>query len=678
MRVISDLPQRFREIENVFIPLSDGTRLAARLWIPDQDVPAPAVLEYIPYRKADGTRERDDPMHRYFAGHGYAAVRVDLRGTGDSGGVLVDEYDAQEIDDALEVIAWIAAQPWCSGKVGMMGKSWGGFNALQVAARQPSALAAILVVCASDDRYADDAHYMGGALLNENLIWGSGLFTLAALPPDPQVVGARWREMWMRRLEALPLYVARWMRHPHRDAYWKHGSVCEDPSRIRCPVFLVSGWADAYSNAVPRLLASLDVPRKGLVGPWAHVYPHEGIPRPAIGFLQEALRWWDAWLNGGQPDDDPRYRVWMQRSVPPKSYYDERPGRWVAEESWPSPRIEPRALGLADGRLVSPSDAENVEPENVVLRVRSPQVTGLAGGSWCAFGMEGEMPRDQREDDGRSLAFSSAALDAPLEILGAPVLRLRVASDSPIALLAVRLCDVAPTGASNLVTYGLLALTHRESHETPSPLEPGRVVEVEVRLNDVAHAFDAGHRLRLALSTSYWPMAWPAPTPVTLDVHTAGSALTLPTRPPRAEDAALRAFAPAEAAPGTDIVDLHPGGAVRTIERDAITGGVTHTLTTDLDGDGAPAMTRVEATGMEHGHGMVERFRILEGDPLSATGEVVHDAIYRRGDWQTRVITRTRLSSDAASFRVEAELEAFEGETRVHAASWDERVPRDG
>lgn len=668
MRVISDLPLAVREIENVFIPMTDGTRLAARLWLPEDEGPAPAVLEYIPYRKADGTRERDEPMHRYFAGHGFAAVRVDLRGTGESEGVLEDEYCPQEIDDALEVLAWIAAQPWCDGKVGMMGKSWGGFNALQVAAKQPPELAAILVVCASDDRYADDAHYMGGALLNENLIWGSGLFTLAALPPDPEVVGERWRAMWRRRLEAVPLHVARWMRHPTRDAYWEHGSVCEDPSAIRCPVFVVSGWADAYSNAVPRLLASLDVPRKGLVGPWAHLYPHEGVPGPAIGFLQEAVRWWSCWLRGEETPEDPLYRAWMQESVPPRSYYDARPGRWVAEDAWPSPRIEARALALGDGRL---GDADDV-----ILRTRSPQTTGLAGGSWCAFGMEGEMPRDQREDDGRSLSFTGPPLEAPLEILGAPTVTLRLSVDRPAALLAARLCDVSPLGASNLVTYGLLDLTHRGGHQAPAPLEPGQVIEVTLRLNDVAHAFQPGHRLRLALSTSYWPMAWPSPAPVTLALHTAGSALTLPVRPPRPEDAALRPFDPPEAAPGPDIDDLHPGGTVRTIERDAITGVVTHTVCTDLDEEGRPAMTRVGATGMEHGHGMVERFRILEGDPLRAEGEVTHEAIYRRGDWQTRVVTRTRLTADAEAFRVEAELSAYEGEARAFHRTWDERIPR--
>ena len=255
--MVESFPRPVEEIENRWIPLSDGCRLAARIWLPEdaRRVPVPAILEYLPYRKRDFTRARDEPMHRYFAGHGYAAVRVDLRGSGDSDGLLADEYTERELADAEEVIAWIAAQPWCSGKLGMMGISWGGFNSLQVAARRPPALAAVITLCSTDDRYADDAHYMGGCLLNENLTWGSELLTFNACPPDPAIVGERWREMWRARLEAAPLFPALWMGHPWRDDYWRHGSVCEDYGGIECPVYAVGGWADGNSNAVPRLLA---------------------------------------------------------------------------------------------------------------------------------------------------------------------------------------------------------------------------------------------------------------------------------------------------------------------------------------------------------------------------------------------------------------------------------------
>src|SRR5262249_6157767 len=232
-------PRAVREIEHAWIPLSDGTRLAARMWLPAdaETAPVPAILEYLPYRKRDFTRARDEPMHRWFAGHGYACVRGDVRGSGESDGLLEDEYAEVELADGTEVIAWIARQPWSTGAVGLIGKSWGGFNALQLAARRPPALGAVITVCASDDRYADDAHYMGGCLLNENLTWGTSLVTFGALPPDPALVGEGWRETWRRRLEALVLFPERWLRHPRRDEYWRRGAGGDGPAAVSFPVY---------------------------------------------------------------------------------------------------------------------------------------------------------------------------------------------------------------------------------------------------------------------------------------------------------------------------------------------------------------------------------------------------------------------------------------------------------
>jgi putative CocE/NonD family hydrolase len=567
-------PRRVREIENLWVPLSDGCRLAARVWLPEdaESHPVPVLFEYIPYRKRDLTRSRDEPMHHYFAGHGYAAVRVDLRGSGDSDGLLADEYTEQEILDALEAIAWLARQPWSTGAVGMTGISWGGFNALQVAARRPPELQAVISLCASDDRYTDDAHYMGGCLLNENLTWGSVLLTFNAYPPDPHIVGDRWREMWRQRLENSVLFPARWAAHPQRDEYWKHGSVCEDYGAIRCPVYAIGGWADGYSNAVPRLVASLrraGTPCKGLIGPWAHTFPHDGVPGPAIGFLQEALRWWDLWLKGIDTGvlDEPPLRVWMQESVKPRPHYEQRPGRWVAEAVWPSPRIETRRWRLGPGRLDPMSDGP---VEETRLHMRSPQTTGLAAGDWCGFGAEGEAPTDQREDGGKSLTFDSDPLPRRLEILGAPEVSLAIAVDRPLGFLAVRLNDVAPDGASTRVTYGLLDLSHRNGHETPEPMAPGERTRVRLSLNHIAHAFPAGHILRLAVSTAYWPLIWPSPEPVTLTLFCCGEApstLELPERPPSELDGQLRPFPPPEHGPAMHHETLHAARFRRVIER---------------------------------------------------------------------------------------------------------------
>jgi putative CocE/NonD family hydrolase len=263
VKIRTNFPFIIREIENTWIPLSDGTRLATRIWLPvdAENNPVPALLEYLPYRKNDGTAIRDAIRHPYLAGHGYACVRVDMRGSGDSDGILYDEYLPREQDDALEVLAWIAAQPWCSGSIGMFGISWGGFNSLQIAARRPPELKAIITVCSTDDRYADDVHYIGGCVLAYDMLpWASIMLAYNATPPDPRFVGERWRDMWFERMEKSPPFVEAWLTHQRRDAYWQHGSVCEDFSAITIPVYAVGGWADGYPNAIPRLLAGLSGP----------------------------------------------------------------------------------------------------------------------------------------------------------------------------------------------------------------------------------------------------------------------------------------------------------------------------------------------------------------------------------------------------------------------------------
>ena len=653
--------------------MPDGCRLAARIWLPAgaASEPVPAIVEYIPYRKRDRTRRRDEPMHRTFAANGYAAVRIDLRGSGESDGLLRDEYLEQEQEDGLAAIRWIAAQPWCSGAVGMMGKSWGGFNALQVAARRPPELKAIITVCSTDDRYADDAHYMGGCLLNENLIWGSVLLTLNAQAPDPALVGPRWRAMWLERLEQSPLFPEVWLSHQRRDDYWKHGSVCEDFDAIRCPVYAISGWADGYTNAVPRLLAGLRAPRRGLVGPWAHVYPHDGEPGPAIDFLSEALRWWDHWLRGMDSGlaDEPMLRVWMQESVRPKPHYEQRPGRWVAEPEWPAPSIRPRRFRL-NSRSLDPQP----RPEQR-LDFCSPQSVGLAAGSWCGFGVEGELPDDQRADDGKSLCFDSDPLGEPLEILGAPVAILELAADRRSGLVAVRLNDLAPDGASTRVSYGLLNLTHRDSHEHPEPLEPGRRYRVRVQLNDIAHAFPAGHRIRLAISTSYWPMAWPAPEPTTLSLFTGASQLELPERPPQPVDARLRPFEPPTVQ--TPDSDEELGEIERKVIRDVAAGSIEYLVASGFDADGWIALRRLESIDLAYGHAIRQRFWIQDDDPLAARAELRHSLITQRGDWSVRIETSACLTANRERFRLEATLEAFEGEQQVFSRRWDRAVPRD-
>src|SRR5271170_4982180 len=357
--------------------MSDGCRLAARIWLPEDagDDPVPAILEYVPYRKNDGLVLRDAPIHRFFAGHGYASVRVDIRGSGDSDGILEGEYLPLELQDGVAVIRWLASRPWCAGKVGMIGKSWGGFNGLQVAALRPSELAAVISVASTDDRYADDVHYMGGCVLAWAMLpWASTMLAYNALPPDPAVVGEAWRETWRQRLA-----------HQRRDEFWRHGSVGEDFAAIRCPVYMVGGWADSYRNAILRFLEGYPGPCRGLIGPWGHDYPEDGAPGPAIGFLQEAVRWWDHWLKGRDNGvmDEPKLRVWMPQARRPAAGYPVHPGRWLAAESWPAPEVETRGFRLGRGVLAAGPGADAGQAE---LRIRGAESAATDLGQWGGHG----------------------------------------------------------------------------------------------------------------------------------------------------------------------------------------------------------------------------------------------------------------------------------------------------
>jgi uncharacterized protein len=659
-------------IENTWIPLQDGTRLAARIWLPAESsqAPVPAILEYLPYRKNDGTAIRDQIHHQYFAGHGYASIRVDMRGSGDSDGLLLDEYLPQEQLDALEVIAWIAAQPWCSGAVGMMGISWGGFNSLQIAARRPPALKAIITVCSTDDRYTDDCHYMGGCVLGSDMPnWASVMFAYNALPPDPAHVGERWREMWLDRMETVPPYLETWLSHQTRDDFWKQGSVDEDYSAIACPVYAVGGWVDPYTNAVPRLLANLSVPRKGLIGPWAHTYPHIGMPQPAIGFLQECLRWWDQWLKGADTGimDEPMLRLWMPEGVEPAPLERAWPGRWVAEPGWPPQHIQPLTYYFDDQIL---SETPGPRAERTLV---GSQINGTGAGVWCPYGNSTGMPVDQRADDALSLCFTSAPLAGPVEILGFPEVALTLTVDQPLALVVVRLCEVAEDGASRLVSWALLNLTHRNGHESPEPLEPGRAYEVSLRLNAAAHRITPGRRWRVAVSPTYWPHAWPSPQPVRLSLSTGDACrLLLPVREPGGLDAALTPFAEPEGAAPMEFDSLRPDSSTRSFHYDAGSGRLELVERTD---DGR---NLIHANGVIYDSTITNTYSIVEGQPLSARAQCNRAIEISRDDWQTRVETSSVMTADADFFLLTNVLDAYEGAVRIFTKSWTCKIARQG
>jgi putative CocE/NonD family hydrolase len=667
---ILDTPEP-RILDGLRILMPDGAELAARAWLPPdaERTPVPAILEYIPYRLRDHKAIRDAQVHGWFARNGYAGVRVDLRGSGDSDGVLRDEYLQRELDDGLEVLRWIAAQPWCNGRVGLFGLSWGGFNGLQLAALRPPELGAVISVCSSDDRYADDVHYMGGCLLTDNLSWASTMFAFNSCPPDPDAVGERWRDMWLVRLEGSGLWLKNWLLHQRRTNYWKHGSVCEDYGAIQVPVMAVSGWADGYSNTVFRLLSNLKAPCRGLVGPWGHKYPHHGGPGPAVDFLGECVRWWDQWLKGEDRgvERDPALRAWMMDRRDPQ--LPDVTGHWVAEQTWPSPRIEPVSYTLTRGRLRL--DDGTVPPEEPALKVESPLSVGLFGGKWCSYAETTDLPSDQRLEDGGALVFDSEPLPEGLDMLGAAEVELELAADRPVAMVAVRLSDLAPDDRATRVTYGLLNLTHRDSHEQPAPLEPGRRYRVRLRLNDVAQRFYPGHRIRLAVSSSYWPLAWPSPEPVCLSLYPAGCRLHLPWRPPGPDDDRLRHLG----SPRQDPPPAHTLLAPAHREWQVVHNLARNEVTLDVVNN--DPLLRLDGTVVAFGRDVEERYSFRNNRYATVRGEVVQERLFERPGWQVRTVTRTVLTSTRDNFVIRATLDAYEGDVRLFSKSWDESIPRD-
>jgi putative CocE/NonD family hydrolase len=665
MTIRTEFPRQIAETEDMGIPMPDGTRLSARVWMPVDAAanPVPAVLEYIPYRKRDGTTPRDEMMHPYVAGHGYACVRVDMRGNGDSQGLMADEYTQQEMDDACAVIAWLAARPWCTGSVGMMGKSWGGFNCLQAAFNGPPALKAVISVCSTTDRFADDIHFKGGCLLGENFGWGAVMLSYSSRPPDP-LLRNDWREDWLKRLNAEPWLAPLWARHQARDAYWAHGSVCEDWARMTVPAMIWGGWADNYMNTVGLLAEHAPGPVKGVMGPWVHQYPHTAVPGPRIGFLQCAIRWWDRWLKGipNGAETDPSLRAYILHSEPPDASARHRAGHWVAETAWPTARVNPLDLHLAaPGHLRTDQSGTGFS-----LEIATPQHLGMHTGEFFPMGLNAEMPGDQAGDDALSVCFDMAPLDQDLQLLGQAGLRLSLSSDQPLGFVVARLCDVAPDGASVRICHGMLNLCHRAGMDRPAPMVPGQAMEVEFKLDLAGYRLKAGHRLRLALSNSYWPFVWPSPQAGRLTLT--GGRLTLPVH--QGADAPEWAPPPAEHAPPFAHRVIRPGKTRRFVEQDLIAG--IHALVVEDDlGD-----TENLAHGLISGETMSERWEIAPDDPLSAKAVHVWEQRLSRGDWSVRTKASAEMTGTASHLRLKAHLRAWEGEVLVFERHWDEEVER--
>jgi putative CocE/NonD family hydrolase len=488
--------------------------------------PFPALLEALPYRKDDLTASsHSDDYLRLASEGGFVVCRLDVRGTGSSEGLATDEYPLVELDDLTDVINWLATQPWSNGRIGMFGYSYSGFNSLQVACTRPAALHAICAVYATDDRYTDDVHYMGGALRAIDLVDYCHYMTACnLLPPVPAVFGDNWKSEWQMRLNEIQPWILTWLEQQHDGPYWRHGSLRPGYERIQCPTMIVAGWADGYRNNTFRTFEALQCKKSLLIGPWSHSAPAHAHPGPNIDLVPEMIAWFNRWL---QPDStavatEPPIRVFIRHSTKPDADLAMFNGEWRFEETWPPARSVTTTLRPTETHAAH-LDASDID----VLDVR-PDV-GVAAWNSCAGGLPWGQPTDQREDDSWSLTYDWPIDSDHFEILGHALLKLKVASDQPVASISVKICDVFPDGTSALVARGFLNLTHRTSSTEPQPLIPNVFEDVDVELEATSWVFARGHKIRLSIAGADWPNIWSPPHPFALSVDRSTVQLILPT-----------------------------------------------------------------------------------------------------------------------------------------------------
>jgi uncharacterized protein len=670
------------------IVVRDGTELSANIWRPataDGADRFPAILEMIPYGKDNWRRNADTTRGEWFAARGFALCRLDVRGTGSSGGVALDEYTADETRDGYDAVEWLAEQPWCSGDVGMWGISYGGFTSIQVAMLRPPHLRAIVPVMATDDRYLDDVHYRGGCVtVSELSQYAVSQVAMNAMPPDAAFRGRTWREEWRERLDATPPWLFAWLRHQIDGPYWRQGSLAPDYDAIEVPIFNLGGWHDSYVDPAFRMQERCPAPSHTLVGNWVHSWPHSAYPGPNLDELHEIARFFDRHLNGVDNgwEREPAV-VWYEHEyTPPVAFPASLPGRWRAASAYPHASTAVSAWYFGAGSLSVAAGDGGVDP------FRHRPTTGTRGPlSWGAGDAPNGLARDLRPDEVAGPTYTTEPLDAPLEVLGVPEVVVHLEVDAPVAMLAVRLSDVAPDGTSALVSGGVLNLTHRRSDTDPMPLQPGVVEEVRVPLRTAGYRWLPGHRIRVALSSSLWPVLWPAPYPATFRVHRgtatpsrlelpvvppAGGAGDVPVPPFRTDPPDL-AWPTPEARDGAGPARTDP--AVWRIEEDVLDGSVTvrfHDGGEDIVPDGR----RLYAA---------ETIRMTAWDDDPARAELDADVVYR---WQERDAARdgeltlieiravSQQRSTVSDFDLSVRLEVDVDGERFFERAWQETIAR--
>jgi putative hydrolase, CocE/NonD family len=682
-RTASEARHAVRVDWDIRIPARDGVELSANLWCPepvaaDPGERFPVIVEMIPYGKDNWRRDTDAARGRWLGARGYALCRVDVRGTGSSGGYALDEYTADETRDGYDAVEWAAAQPWSSGSVAMWGISYGAFTAIQVAKLRPPHLHAIVPCMGTDDRYVDDIHYRGGCVtVSELSQYAVSQVAMNAMPPDATLRGAGWLDEWRTRLERTPAWLFEWLRHQTDGPYWRQGSLAPDYDAIGVPIYSMGGWMDSYVDAAFRMQERCTAPTRTLVGNWVHGWPGDATPGPNIDDLHELVRFLDRHLRGidnGMDTEPPL--VWFEREYAhPNPFPEVLPGRWRAAEGYPHPAVRPREWSFGPGAipLVGRLSAGDGGADGIDRYEHRPTTGTRSSLSWGSGGPPNGLARDLRPDESAGPTFTSDELTEAVEILGAPEVVLHLAVSAPIASAVVRLTDVAPDGTSYQVSAGVLNLTHRRSSSDPSPLVPGKVEEMRVAMRTAGYRFLPGHRIRVSIASAYWPVLWPSPYPATFDLHrgrTTPSRLILPVIPSVGGPGDLPV--PAFRTTPADVPTL--GGSseddppVWRIEEDVLAGTTTVTI---HDGGGLPL-----ADG-RHLYA-AETLTLTASDRDPATATMAADVVYRWREVANHIEIRARSqqTSTAADFDLQVDLEVDLDGRRFFERSWQERIPR--
>ena len=649
-------------LEKTWIPMKDGVRLAATLYMPANPKAGerfPALLEYLPYRKDDDEAARDYGTHTYFARRGYVGARVDIRGFGQSEGAPPDrEYSAQEQQDAEEVIAWLARQPWSNGKVGMLGISWGGFNSIQMALRKPPALKAILAVAATEELFKEDVHYIDGIFHVDEFELTMDLDQGRPGAPDfsldESVIGPRMDS---------PPWSLNYMKHQRDGAFWR--APLRPIETLEVPAFLIGGLQDGYRDSIPRMLEKVKAPLKAWIGPWNHGFPNGSDYGPMYEWRDQAVRWFDYWLKGRDTGvlEDPRVVVYQQHWHPPEPQSQDIPGEWRAE-TWPPAGLTPTTLYLQPDHRLSAQQTGSGRDQ-----LRYTASAGVEAGFWW-----GELLTDQRPVDAFSLTYDSEVLTEDTAILGLPRVSLRVAADARLADWFVRLSDVAPDGQVTMVTGAGINGAQRDSMAQPEDLVPGRIYPLSLDLHLASWVFPKGHRIRVAVSNALWPMNWPTPYPMTTFVMLGGdsaSRIVLPRVPVHGPAApAFAAPEPIEAPQG--ITGIGGGGAAWPGEWTVLRDEARQRSTVTWKGT-----TAVSYPWGRFDHSEKLTYDIDDAHPDVARVQGDSEYIQAVKDHVLTWRGRLDVSSDAQTFFYKYTRTLLRDGVVIRTKTWEEPIPRD-